>query len=285
MGNRTFVNILLGLVIIILAGYLIYTHGDRPAGPAYTAIDPASINRITIKRRNKPQIVLAKTGKGWWLEQPFRVHANPMRIHSILQLMRTAGNSPFTARDPELQQLGLGDDALTLLLNDHKFVFGNTDPISDARYLRYGDTVYLIEDDLYFQLRQGPAFFAGTRLIPETAQIIQLTFPRLTLIREGGRWTSIPARTASNDKAALLAERWKNAEATVVNPASAFDSLGAVTVHLKDEVPITLDVVSLAPTLVLARSDLGIQYFMGNYKPEHLGLENLAAKTNESSPP
>ena len=285
MGNRTLINVLLVLVISVLAGYLIYTNGDRRAGPDYAAIDPASINRITVRRPDNPATVMKKTANGWWLTQPFRVQANPLRIHSILQLIQTPGHSPFAVRDSELRQLGLGEDALTLLLNDHEFAFGHTDPISDARYLRYKDTVYLIEDDLYFQLKQGPVFFAGTRLVPETAQIIQLNFPHLSLIREGNRWTSRPARAVSSDKAALLAESWQNAEATVVNPVSAFESLGSVTLHLKDGAPIRLDVVSLAPTLVLARSDLGIRYLMGNYKPENLGLDQPAADTNDTPPP
>lgn len=275
VGNRTVINILLGLAVTGLAGYLIYTTDDRPDGPAYTGIDPAAINRITIAQSEQPPVVFAKQAGGWRLERPFRIHANRLRINSILGLTRTPANSSFTSRGADLDKLGLGDGALTLLLNDHEFMFGNTDPINDRRYVKYQNTVYLVEDNLYFQLRQDAPFFAGTKLVPDNSRIIQLMLPQLTLIRDGTRWVSIPADAVSGDEAALLAERWQHAEATTVSSPSEFNSLGTVTIHLKDETPVTFDVVSLAPALILARTDPSLQYFMGNYRPEHLGLGKL----------
>ena len=280
MGNRILINILLGVAVVSLAVYLIYTTQDRQDVPAYTAIDPFSVNKITITRHDLAPVVLVKNANGWWMEKPYRIHANRLRINSILQLTRTTSNSPFAAKDSELQQLGLGKtQALKLALNEHEFVFGNTDPINHERYVKYEDTVYLIEDNLYFQLKQDASFFAGTKLVPDNTEIIQLNFPHATLIREGNKWATIPEHIISNKDSALLAERWQNAEATVVNPSSQFDSLGTITVHLKDQAPIIFDVVTLTPSLTLARSDLGIQYFMGNYQPEHLGLDNLAVAT------
>lgn len=277
LDNRTLVNVVLAVSIAGLAGYLVYTAEDDSRGPAYAVIDPTSIKNITISQPGKHAVLLAKLKSGWWLEQPFRVHANRLRINSILRVTRYPSEPPFSAQETELARLGLDDHALRLSLDNHQFKFGKTDPINNKRYVMYNDMVYLLEDDLYFQLRQDPYFFAGTKLVPSSSEIIQLDFPHVTLVREGDNWSVIPKQAMENDNAGLLAERWQNAEATVLNPYSGSTSLGTVTLHLKNDKPVAFDIASLSPTLILARTNLGIQYFMGNYNPALLGLDNLSA--------
>jgi hypothetical protein len=256
MGNRRLVNILLFAAVAAAAVALLIGR-DRPQAPAtLTHMDPAAIHRITVERQREPTLRFVREGDTWRLSAPVTARAHRARINAILHLLQAVPRDRIAAAGADLHTLNLEPAPVTVRLDDAVFFLGGTDPVARLRYVLYGDTVYLVNDSLFYQLTQPAAFFIATQLLPASAAVTRISYPDHELYLDGGTWHGRPAETGRT--AASVAAAWRRAEAVQVLPYREEVTAGQVVIRAGQTDRVFAIIPS--PTPQLARRDLGLSY-------------------------
>ena len=276
MTTRNWLNLALlgGAALLVLV--VIYQPGlDKPqALPKLTTLIAAHITQIRIERGAAAPIALAHTAQGWVMTAPVRMPANSFRVETLLQVAQAASHARLDVVAVSLAEFKLDKPRARLWLNATEIAFGTTDSLSGRRYVRIGDSVHLISDTVYFDLIGAFTAFADTALLAPGSRLTQIDMHSLRLLRvsEGG-WMQAPNRAqvapegdASMDTINVLLDAWRQAHAILLRPyVVSVDSRAraedAIFIHLAGaEQPLRFDIVSRVPDLVLARTDLGVQY-------------------------
>lgn len=254
MKTRYLTNIFLLVFIIGLYWFI-----NREATVTNENINISSLNtthvtKIIIQRNNRDDIVLSKKSGDWMLISPINVQANDTRINLILGLLTTAPHNQFPIdSDLSLQQFELDSPKISVQLNEQHFYFGNIEPLSKHRYIRYNNTIYLIDDTVTPLLNANAASFINNRLIPKELHISRLTLPSmsnkesttstLTISSEDGHWQSTGSNL-SRDMLTALIDAWQYAYATQVIPLSQdvlHDSIGqSISIELSNQTTVKL---------------------------------------------
>lgn len=289
VSSRTHFNILLFAIVVGLASFLMTTDtDDEDVLPVISTVPEDSIEQITIVRTDKNSVALSRKNGRWRMTEPVQMDANPDRVQAILKILQMPGFSQLNSSDVDLAQLELKNPGVTLHLNRHIFIFGGTEPINKRRYVMFQDTIYLIEDKLYHQLRQEPLFFANRRLLRSDLLVAEIVFPNYRLYRQGDVWQStVPGQMTMEP--AELANVWQNAEALNLIDYSARESLGEVTVNMARGQTIRFLVLAKEPTLILARPDLGVEYHLSSQTaaklfPQTSSQSDIKLEAGEETP-
>lgn len=280
MNPRNWLNLLMLLAIGGLIAVVVYQPGIAPPSVAQplTHIDPANIRRLSLQRPGQATIILDRSGpQQWQMEQPFQAPASPF-IDANLGLLLSADSSvryPIAELDPA--NIGLQPPVATLQIDDTRILFGDIDPVHGNRYVQIGEFIHLIPEYLSYYPETSATELVSPALLPEAAVIERLQLPALpadapdfdaapahTVSLMDGSWQIEPALPLSGDALPGLINEWTHAQALSLRPipADAADSTsqGRVTLGLSRGDPIAIDIISLAPELVLARRDTGLRY-------------------------
>lgn len=272
MPARSVITVILaGLVALAAVALLLGENGRRGGERTLAGIDRADVDRITINRPGKPDLVFHKQDGIWSLRKPIDIHARPERVNAILSLPRAISHDRIDAGEADLATLRLDPPRVSVELGGQRFLFGGTDPIDDRRYVLEGETVHLIEDRLFHQLTQPAAFYVDTRLLKPGAEITRITYPDHVILREGDRWRGRPGSAAPEESAAAIAANWRDAEAQRVVGYGETQAEGRVTIETRDGA-MAFDWMIAQGSLLLARPDVGVQYQLSNETAEGLGL-------------
>ncbi len=281
-------------VLVIGLGALAYLQPGRapePLPPPLTRLHAGEVTRIEIARRGHPAISLQRSGRHWRITAPQSLPAEDGRIATLLAITETPSESELPAGTKDnLAKYGLAEPTVVLSLNDTRLAFGDTDPINGRRYVLLGDTVHLTEDRYFPLLDVDVAGLVSPKLLPEPGAIARLQLPELTLTRvEGGAWTLQPERKGiSEDAIQTLIDSWSETRALWVTKYQAGAAQGEVVVHMMDPKRPTIHFRILArqPELILARVDLGLQYYLPQEATgQLLQLARAAQSTSETAPP
>jgi hypothetical protein len=171
MAKRWFTNLALAIVLAALALIAWFRPGTQgsPSKPTITTLKPAAVTRIRIAQPNQKTAVFKRIDGQWRMAKPVSAPADDKVIQNWLATMREPSAHQYTAGGLDLKSLGLKPPKLVLTLNRQKIEFGALDPLHHQRYIRRGDTVYLVNDLLYFQLKGDPHSFLSKRLLPNPA--------------------------------------------------------------------------------------------------------------------
>lgn len=291
MRRRTLTNLVLFSIVAALAAVLAFTgpKTKKPAANPLTQIAPTSISHISLVRANSPDVEFERGNGNWNLVAPVKVRASRSRVNAMLQLLHARSYANLPAQSGKLARFGLDKPKITLSLGDHKFSFGDTDPIDDRRYILYGGAVHLVDDYLYFQLTQDPGFFTDPTLLPPGSEPIRITYPDSTLALDSGVWTQQPAAGKKGNDLKTVVLDWETARAITVRTLRPAESHGQITVDLKKGPSVTFELVGDNTNPVLARTDLDLEYHLDSYTAKQLLLKKPEPKSGtgktENAPP
>jgi len=264
MNIRIIATALLAVIVIVLAWYLASTEppAPEPAITRLTDFDAEAIQHIRITRTGNDVLVLAKTVTGWEMSSPVQISANPFRINSILAISQTQALTLPDMDHIALSQLGFSPASVSLALDEHLFVFGNTEPINNGRYVMYDNTVYIVEDNLYQQLLQDPGFFINTRLLDTDSKLVRIKYPGFELHSRDNVWVMAGGDIAlTPDELNKLTATWTDLEATRVTTSINQGSPANIVLVTESGYQITLAVTASADGLILSRKDNGLDYW------------------------
>lgn len=288
LKRKLLVNLALLAAAALLAALAFYEPGrDEPeTPPPLTGLAQDRINRVAIHRPGEPDVVLARDETGWRLIAPRELPANGGRVENLLALANAESRRQYAAADLDPEQVGLGERAPRVTLDDTEFAFGATDPINGWRYVQVGDSVHLTRDGFIHLVRQEPLYWADNRLLPGDAAITALHLPDVRVQRDAeGLWRSEPPADAGADALVSLVQYWVTARALSVKALDG-DVPGdapAVRVELAGEPgPLEFRLMETDDGIFLARPDLELRYAITAAQREDLMGAGLRAESGDA---
>jgi len=270
MSRRLLINLLLFLCVIGLAIFLSRGGNKEIIKPAVTLTDirADSIHVIHIERRDLDDIIFQKQGDHWTMQSPFTLPANPSRIKVMLELLQAHSYDHFSAPDNDLTPYMLAVPAVSIVLNDTRIAFGDTNPLEKKlRYVLVKDTVHIINDSLFHQLQASATFFLNPKLIPPDATIKTIHLPELKIDNtEKGNMSGAHRQ---------IINAWKQVESVSVRKYEEIEAIDTVKIELDTGELIEFIIVSDRPNLILARPETGIQYHISSTVSDSLFPGNL----------
>ncbi len=230
MKKSYLTNIILLLLVIGLYWFINHQPAQVESNRLST-LHAKNVDTIKIQRHNRDDIILNKKSGHWFITQPIQANANSTRINLILALLSSRSHSQLKlAPSLSLQQFDLAPAKISLSINDQKFEFGNVESINQYRYIRYNNSIHLIDDTVAPLLNSNVASFINNRLFSEELSITSLNLPEiasqegqssaLSINLENGHWQS-SNETLSPDQLSNLVTAWQHAYAIQVFPLTA----------------------------------------------------------------
>ena len=290
MQKRLLTILCLLIVVGILTTFFILSDKQKADNQKIllSNIEATSISQITIQRTDKGDIVFQKQGNSWFMLSSVEARVNMARINAMLHILQSRSFAQIDVKDSPMTPYQLDPATIVLRLDDHEFFFGTTDPIDERRYVLFGNTIHLINDSLFHQLRQPPIFYVSTRLVPAEETIVSIQFVDQLVTVVGENWALSPVNSAIEDKllnslaqawqTGRAREAWQTGRAREVREYKPVDIFKKIIVTFKNGRTAGFDVVSTTPNLVLGRSDLGLQYHLGKNISEKLFLPDKNIK-------
>ncbi len=292
-------NLILFVIVLLLALIAWFKPGLEQSRFKYlSSLNSNDIHNIVIERRGIEAIRLSKKGKHWFLQSPYHLPANPLRVRTILALAHKRSYSSFKVQEKELQRYHLDKPAVSIWLDDQRFDIGSEAPLNGQRYAlnmrenidsadAEGDskfTVHLINGAVYYQLRARIDSFISPLLLPAGAQIQQLKWPNFTLIVNNGKWQLKTSRDRAGidaDSVSRLIQYWQETQASKVEARVQINQklekeelLSQKSIQLKvkqadGEQTITYTIIQENNQIKLLRRDLKIAWWI---TPQQLKL-------------
>ncbi len=267
MQSQLTINIALFIFVLTLGFFMFSTEKEETKPIEYTVseLNADSINKILIERLASKTIAFEKSDEQWQLIEPITAPAHPNRIESILNVLTTLSSNQLNVDDLDLTQLGLATPEATLILNDSRFEFGSTNPLDKTRYLRNGNYIYTINDQLFYQLTTNENFFINPKVINSPDKIISIVTDQYQLTKTDDTWKIKLSNDNIETTANIVFNGWQQLEGNPVKPKEVEDVIGKVEISFNDNSTLILDVASKEPELVLVNNNLNLEYKITQY--------------------
>ena len=265
MRLRLFINLLLLLCVIGLAIFLGRGGNKEIVEPVVTLTDiqPDSIHLIHIERNDRDDIIFQKQGNNWVMQSPFKLPANPSRVHVMLSLLQAHSYDHFSAPDNDLTPYMLAVPAVSIVLDDTRIAFGDTNPLEEKlRYVLVKDTVHIINEGLFHQLQASATFFLDAKLIPPDASIKAIQLPELDIEN-----TEDDTLTGAQRQ---IINAWEQVESISLRKYEEIEAIDTIKIELETGELLEFVIVSNRPNLILARPERGIQYHISSTVSDNL---------------
>lgn len=239
------------LLIIGVLGFLVWWQVTKPSVVTTTLlpIAKAEINVITLKRNldsNAPEIIrLQKQGEQWYTLEPKSYPINHTRMTQLFTLLDESVDASYPAAGKDLQRYGLIPGKVELSFNEHKFLFGEDNPVSHKRYILSAGTIYLVSEAVSGLLQGDVLDLLATKLVPSGRTLKQVTLP--------DNYVRVPQ----------LTQNWQSADAIQIDAWDGKgESKGQVVLNLDDGSQVILQILSDQGELVLGNTSLGLRYHL-----------------------
>ena len=280
------IRLILAVVLLVLVtGLGIFLYVTRPVTnpdgevTRLTDLQSSDINRITIVQTTERSIRFIRQGGKWYMQEPYQLAANPLRIQGILGLAGAYSYTQLDAGTLDLQRLQLEPPNLKIFLNDIEFRFGDASPLGKQRYVLHDRTVHLVNDSLYLQLQAPATFFLETRLLPADAEILAIRYTDYSIARTDSGWQIIPPMENGQGDIDAIIAAWQSAEALSVRDYEMDQGMGSVVLELQDHPKITYDIAITDSGMILGRRDLQLQYHLSRYDYDQMFIDTTPGIT------
>ncbi|MCU7938257.1 MAG: DUF4340 domain-containing protein [gamma proteobacterium symbiont of Bathyaustriella thionipta] len=226
MSREARINLVLFIIVVCLSLLAWYQPGLKKVTIHYlSSLQADDINHIVIERQAIASIKLSKHNNHWFIDEPYQLPANSLRVKTITALVDKRSYSQFQVKEAELSRYQLDEPPISIWLNDKQFVLGSTDPIKQQRYAMNmndnrqsgNNTVHLINGVIFYQLRAALDTFISPALLPPLAKIKSISWLDKTLTMDDNGWRLIPeAPEVNSDSIAQLIQFWKQVQASKV---------------------------------------------------------------------
>jgi hypothetical protein len=279
MATRTLLNLVLLLAAFGLALLAWFRPGVQPGEtprPIASGLAPEQVDRITVERLSRDPLAFRKHEGHWFLRVDDReLPAAEFQVSALLRLLDATSTRHYPAASLDLKSLGLEPPRARVAMDDVDFRFGTTEVLNNRRYVRTGDTVYLIDDQYQHLLNADWSNFVSRQILEGRGAITRIELPDMTIAyTEDNHWRIEPEQPdVGADAVQTFIENWQNATALFTRRYEGGQETGGetITVRTRDrDQPLTLRVVSHSPDLVLARPEWGIQYQLPGSEADRL---------------
>lgn len=196
--KRKLTNIMLFVGVLAMAYVAIEDYQKRTQSSLNTilpAMDQAQLQHVTIQRPTHPDITFQHRQGQWFITHPIEVHALPSRIKSLLALAKTDVGEKYAIQPNDYATYGLEPPHATLMLGEDTLHFGDKEPNTDRRYLRYQQQLSLVPERFLSLINGGINAFADPQIVPASFTIQQIRFDDGHIPEDSAiaRWQQLPA--------------------------------------------------------------------------------------------
>jgi hypothetical protein len=267
MLKNNILNLVLFIVVISLASVIYFSEQESTELETLSSTKIADITAITIQHKQNRTSLIKQQDGAWLIKEPVKIAANNFRINSVLKLLNAPVHNQYSIDEIDLASIGLASiepdrPETTIKLNDQEIAFGITNPATNLRYVRLGNSVYTIEDVYYPLLSSNFGTLVSLNLLPAASHIEKLILVNQTISRnEKGRWQSNIDISADNINKTI--DHWLQNQAFGVHEYMQREQLGEVFIYLENQQqPINYLITDTDPWLILARPELGLEYHL-----------------------
>ncbi|TXH66934.1 MAG: hypothetical protein E6Q83_19455 [Thiothrix sp.] len=199
--RRLGVNLGLLVLVLGLAGLVWWQLQQKEQALQSARVLPLSlseVNSVVVERKQEgidSKLVLKREGEQWQLVEPQQLAANPVKVRQLFTLLDEKVESTYPSAGKDLSAYGLNPAELSLSINGHQLVFGQTNPVSNNRYLLNAGQIQLVNEAVYSLLQEPWVNFVALQLVPDDFQLSAVQLP--------SGFAELPQ----------LVSNWKNAEA------------------------------------------------------------------------
>lgn len=272
LSRRRFgLNAFLLLMVLALAGLVGWQLQQQEQQAQSSRLLPLTLTEVSsilVERTVEgvaSKLELKREGEQWFLAQPVVAEANAIKVRQLVTLLDEKVEASYPRANKDLKTYGLESSDLAVYFNGSKLVLGDTNPVSNHRYILNGEQLQLVNETVYHLLKEAWVNFMALKLVPNTLQLTAVQLP--------AGFADLPQ----------LVSAWKNAEAIRID---AFDapqiSADRQKVLLKGATENKeLLIVNLKDEIVLADTTKQVAYVL----PISQAAQLFPAKTGLESAP
>lgn len=182
--RRLGLNLVLLLMVLGLAG-LVWWQLQQQEQQAQSArllpLTFAEVNSILVERNLEgvaSKLELKREGEQWYLAQPVVAEANAIKLRQLVTLLDEKVEASYNRANKDLNIYGLASRELSVSFNGHQLVFGDTNPVSNHRYILNGEQIQLVNETVYSLLKEDWVNFISLKLVPDTLQLTAVQLPK-----------------------------------------------------------------------------------------------------------
>jgi len=245
LNNIALLAIIAMLCVGIFADGVLY---NRP--PTQTNIHALkAATNIEIQHKGEQVYQFVKTGKQWQQTHPFSAPASSDRIDMLLSTNNFA-NRNYPASSLPLNEIF--EESITLKIDNIEFLIGTMEPVSQLRYVRSEDQVYLQPDIIVPLLGAAKNPFIDLALTSKVDKV-----------KISDNWIDAP-------------DAWSHLRATrtVAKPGAKENQRETIDIHQSKGKMLRL-VATLSDAGYVLSHHNGFHYLLDNITSEKLDLANL----------
>lgn len=254
-------NLLLVAAVIVLGLAIRFVPGPVEES-GFTIIDPARLSEIRVIRNGDTHFALARDGEAWRVVEPFALPADDFQVSALLASLGEPASRRYPVEEANLAELGLENPEWIVQAGDVALQLGGHTAIGNQRYVRAGESVYLVNDVLGFRLKRPALDYASRRVLPRQRKIAAIELPSGTRIeRADAGWSLAPEDAGIGaDTLQRLIDAWRLASAMDVTFANSVPRNGQVLVEFADGSELRFGVELADERLRLTRDRPAVTY-------------------------
>ena len=159
--KRLIQNFILIAIVAALAFFLwVQKEADKDdkshlASTLYDKSIGDEATEILIHVKDRPDILLKNIDDVWTVVQPEEFVADKEQVRHLFTILSENAETSYDLEGKDLVKYGLDEDRLSVSFNNVKLVFGEYNPVSQKRYIRKADKMYLVSETVTGLLQAG----------------------------------------------------------------------------------------------------------------------------------
>lgn len=118
--------------------------------------------QIINQTAHSTRIEIKKSADKWQITKPIKADVDTQKIQHLLTLLSDPISAHYPLKGKDLSLFGLDKERVSVSFNRIKIQFGSLNPITHKRYLRKGETIYIVSETVYGLLVGGVDRLAQT---------------------------------------------------------------------------------------------------------------------------
>ncbi|MDI9347695.1 MAG: DUF4340 domain-containing protein [Methylacidiphilales bacterium] len=169
--RQNLLNLTLLIAIIAVSIWYWVQYSNEKTVPSLAK--GVTVTELTISYSENKLQFLKK--EDWLLTHPFSARADQAKLRELANYLEsTIIDTIGSVANLNLSTYALNQPTVTLILNNHSIAFGNQNPVTQQRYVRYQDLVYLIENYRFSLISKNPYDLLDKNLIPTQQTIMSI---------------------------------------------------------------------------------------------------------------
>ncbi|HIO93258.1 MAG TPA: DUF4340 domain-containing protein [Leucothrix mucor] len=166
INKRWLLNALLLLLVLGLSWFIVQRL-NPPRETLESLYDEAMGDEIVSIHiyRQDPESNIASTlelkkisGK-WMMTSPLQAELDGRKVQHLTTLLTDTVDASYTIKGKDLSIFGLETERVSIAFNGVKIQFGSLNPVTHKRYLRKGQTIYIVSETIYGLLLNNAGSF------------------------------------------------------------------------------------------------------------------------------